>query len=246
MSLCDRPTGITPARLLPWMSSRTGRSGAGRPAGERNNRGFRWPSYPQYADELACERVKARRAQRRRSGREPASPPGACSDGRAGGHGGPRWWRGAASRQSSGDCEQRGKPCSTGRGTSRSGPRSSLALACRERPFTGRVGDEEVVTRTVVVYTTEWTEVPGHEGSPWLSCDHPGTPQGRTGRSVLRDEPDCPVRMEGTDYQLPHAFRERDLVAGEDGGRRYTCPVCGLTWRHRADAPAEDPQGSLF
>jgi rubrerythrin len=44
----------------------------------------------------------------------------------------------------------------------------------------------------------------------------------------------------------PHSFRERDMMAGEDGVRRWTCPVCGLTWRHRDPAPAEDPQEALF
>jgi hypothetical protein len=117
------------------------------------------------------------------------------------------------------------------------------AVASRERPFSGRRGDEQVVTCTVVTYTTEWTVVPGFEGSPWLSCSHPGTPQGRTGPPI--GGPGSQVRMEGPDYQRPHAFRERDLVRGEDGRRRYTCPVCGTVWQHRDDTAA-DPQGSLF
>ena len=117
--------------------------------------------------------------------------------------------------------------------------RSSLesAVECRDRPFSGYQGDEQVVTRTVVIYTTQWTEVPGYEGSPWLSCSHRGTPQGRQGEGVLAPE--------GPDYQIPHAFRERDMVRGEDGLRRYTCPVCGLVWQRDA-APAEEPQESLF
>jgi hypothetical protein len=118
------------------------------------------------------------------------------------------------------------------------------AVDARDRPFSGYAGDEQVVTRTVVIYTTEWTVVPGYEGSLHMSCDHPGTPQGRTGPSVMRGDPDCPVRMEGPDYQRPHAWRERDMTAGEDGLLRYTCPVCGLTWQYRDTAPA--PQGSLW
>jgi hypothetical protein len=119
------------------------------------------------------------------------------------------------------------------------------ATQARDRPFSGYRGDEQVVTCTVVTYTTEWTVVPGHEGSPHLTCDHPGTPQGRTGPPI--GGPDSPVRMEGPDYQRPHGFRERDMIAGADGQRRYTCPVCGLTWRHRDDgAPAGDPQTTLF
>lgn len=112
------------------------------------------------------------------------------------------------------------------------------ALACRERPFNGWRGDEQVVTRTVVVYTTQWVEVPGYEGSLHLSCCHTGTPQGHQSEGVFAPK--------GPDYQLPHGFRERDMVAGEDGVRRYTCPVCGLTWRHRDTAPASDPQGALW
>jgi hypothetical protein len=123
-------------------------------------------------------------------------------------------------------------------------PRSSLenAVAARDRPYHGWRGDEQVVTRTVVVYTTQWTEVPGYEGSPWLSCDHPGTPQGRTGPPIL---PGSPICQEGADYQRPHSFRERDMTAGEDGIRRYTCPVCAVTWRHR-DPATSGPQVSLF
>jgi hypothetical protein len=125
-------------------------------------------------------------------------------------------------------------------------PRDSIefAVACRDRPFSGWRGDEQVVARAVVTYTTEWTVVPGYEGSRHMSCDHPGAPQGRTGPSIMRDDPDCPVRMEGPDYQRPHAWRERDMTAGEDGLLRYTCPVCGTVWQCRAAAPA--PQGSLF
>ena len=121
-----------------------------------------------------------------------------------------------------------------------------FAVSARDRPWSGWKGDEEVVTRTVVIYTTQWTVVPGCEGSPHMSCNHPGTPQGRTGPSIFPGDPDCPVRMEGPDYHRPHGFRERDMTAGQDGVRRYTCPVCGLTWRHRDPAPVEDPQGSLF
>jgi hypothetical protein len=121
-------------------------------------------------------------------------------------------------------------------------PRGSLeyAVASRDQPGTGWKGDEQVVTRTVVTYTTQWTEVPGYEGSLHLSCGHPGTPQGL--------QPGGPngLGAKGPEYQFPHGFRERDLVTGEAGGRRYTCPVCGLVWRHRDDAPAPDPQGSLF
>jgi hypothetical protein len=116
------------------------------------------------------------------------------------------------------------------------------ALACREQPFTGRRGDEQVVTRTIVTYTTEWAEVPGHDGSRWFSCSHDGTPQGRTGPPIMEGSA---IRMEGPDYQRPHAYRERDMTRGEDGQRRYTCPVCGLVWQLR-DADASDPQGSLF
>ena len=96
------------------------------------------------------------------------------------------------------------------------------AVDCRDRPFCGRQGDEQVVTRTIVTYTTDWTVVPGHEGSRHLSCDHPDTPQGRPSGNMF---------AQGPDYQLPHAFRERDMTAGVDGVRRYTCPVCGLVWR---------------
>ena len=113
------------------------------------------------------------------------------------------------------------------------------ALDLRERPFTGRRGDEEIVIRTIVTYTTQWTVVPGHDGSLWLCCNHPGTPQGRTGPSIFRDDPDCPVRHEGPDYQLPHAFRERDMTAGDDGVRRYTCPVCSLVWQPRRPEPPQ-------
>lgn len=129
------------------------------------------------------------------------------------------------------------------------------AEACRERPFSGRQGDEQIVTRTVVIYTTDWTEVPGHEGSPWLDCWHPDTPQGRTGKPIF---PGANIRMEGPDYQRPHPFRERDMTAGEDGVRRYTCPVCGLMWRFHdggpdkpaenmpADIPPDEPLLTLF
>jgi len=132
------------------------------------------------------------------------------------------------------------------------------AVDCRDRPFCGRQGDEQVVTRTIVTYTTDWTVVPGHEGSRHLSCHHPDTPQGHTGPSIMRDDPDCPIRMPGPDYQPPHAFRERDMTAGEDGARRYTCPVCGLVWRLRdegpdkpaenmpADIPPDEPLLTLF
>jgi hypothetical protein len=106
-----------------------------------------------------------------------------------------------------------------------------FAVACRERPFTGRRGDEQVVTRTVVTYTTEWTEVPGYEGSPWFHCWH-------------EDRPDVHAAAGG--HAAPHPFRERDMTCGEDGVRRYTCPVCGLVWRHRDAIPAEDPQMELF
>jgi hypothetical protein len=110
------------------------------------------------------------------------------------------------------------------------GSMSSLerALDCRERPFCGRRGDEQVVTRTILTYTTDWTVVPGHDGSPHLSCNHPDTPQGRPGDNMF---------TQGPDYQLPHAFRQRDMTPGEDGHLRYTCPVCGLTWRLRDDSP---------
>jgi hypothetical protein len=99
--------------------------------------------------------------------------------------------------------------------------RSSLefALQCREQPFSGWKGDEQIVTRTVVTYTTQWTEVPGCEGSRWLSCWHEGT-------------------QEGPAYQRPHGFRERDMTYGEDGIRRYTCPVCGNVLAHRGDMDA--------
>ena len=121
--------------------------------------------------------------------------------------------------------------------------RSSLeqAVDCRDRPFSGWRGDEQVVTRTIVTYTTDWTVVPGHEGSQHLSCSHDGTPQGRTGKPIWKDVPDTPdydgLRIEGPDYQLPHAFRERDMVPGDDGMLRYTCPVCGRVWRLRDDGP---------
>jgi hypothetical protein len=120
-------------------------------------------------------------------------------------------------------------------------PRSSLAAAvdARDRPFSGWRGDEQVVTRTVVVYTTEWTVVPGYEGSRWFSCSHEGTPQGRTGKPIMEGSE---IRMEGPDYQIPHGFREADMTRGEDGYLRYTCPVCGLEWKHRDTTP----QGSLF
>lgn len=116
-------------------------------------------------------------------------------------------------------------------------PMSSLdhAVGARDRPFSGWRGDEQVVTHTIVTYTTQWTEVPGHEGSRHFWCNHDGTPQGHTGPSIMRDDPDCPVRMEGPDYKLPHAFRERDMIRGDDLVRRYTCPVCGNEHRHRAD-----------
>jgi hypothetical protein len=122
-----------------------------------------------------------------------------------------------------------------------------FAVHCRDRPFTGHDGDEQVVTRTIVTYTTSWTEVPGYEGSRHLDCSHDGTPQGRTGKPIWKNIPDTPdytgMRMEGPDYQPPHPFRERDMIAGDDGRRRYTCPVCGLTWTHRDPAA---PQPTLF
>ena len=72
------------------------------------------------------------------------------------------------------------------------------AADCRDRPFSGRKGDEQIVTRTIVTYTTDWTVVPGHEGSQHLSCNHPDTPQGRPSDNMF---------AQGPDYQLPHAFR---------------------------------------
>lgn len=102
------------------------------------------------------------------------------------------------------------------------------AVDCRDRPFCGRQGDEQVVTRTIVTYTTDWTVVPGHEGSRHLSCHHPDTPQGRPSDNMFQ---------QGPGYQLPHAFRERDMAAGDDGLLRYTCPVCGLVWRLLGDGP---------
>ena len=63
------------------------------------------------------------------------------------------------------------------------------------------------------------------------------------------------IGIEGPDYRLPHAFRERDMVAGGDVVPRYTCPVCGLVWRLRGggpDRPADDrpadtpPDGPLL
>lgn len=104
------------------------------------------------------------------------------------------------------------------------------AADARDRPFSGWHGDEQIVTRTIVTYTTEWTEVPGYEGSRHLSCSHEGTPQGRTGPPVM---PGSTLLGEGPDYQRPHAFRERDIVRGSDGKRRYTCPVCSLVWAER-------------
>lgn len=93
----------------------------------------------------------------------------------------------------------------------------------------------------MVTYTTQWTEVPGCEGSRWLSCWHAGTPQGRTGPPIM---PGSDIRHEGPDYQIPHGFRERDMAYGEDGVRRYTCPVCGNVLVHRADQAS--PQRPLF
>lgn len=121
-------------------------------------------------------------------------------------------------------------------------PRSSLesAVACRDRPFSGWKGDEQVVTRTVVIYTTQWAEVPGCEGSLHLSCCHEGRPQGRQSGGQFG------FGVEGPEYQIPHAFRERDMVRGEDGAARYTCPVCGLVWQRRDTSPAGDPQEALF
>ena len=104
------------------------------------------------------------------------------------------------------------------------------AVAARDRPFSGWKGDEQIVTRTVVIYTTQWTEVPGYEGSAWFSCWH-------------ENRPDAHKAAGG--HAAPHPFRERDMVPGEDGLRRYTCPVCGLVWQRDA-APAEEPQESLF
>jgi hypothetical protein len=105
------------------------------------------------------------------------------------------------------------------------------AVDCRDRPFCGRQGDEQVVTRTTVTYTTDWTVVPGHEGSRHLSCHHSGTPKGYVGDANFG------LGSQGPDYQLPHAFRERDMAPGDDGVLRYTCPVCGLVWRLRDDGP---------
>ena len=105
------------------------------------------------------------------------------------------------------------------------------AAACRNRPFSGYQGNEQVVTRTVVVYTTEWTEVPGYEGSPWFSCWH-------------ENRSDAHAAAGG--HAVPHPFQERDMVPSEGGLRRYTCPVCGLVWQHRDAAPAEEPQEALF
>jgi hypothetical protein len=115
--------------------------------------------------------------------------------------------------------------------------RSTLeyALATRERPFSGWKGDEQIVTRTVVIYTTQWAEVPDTQGSRHLSCGHNGTPQGRTGPPIM---PGSNICMEGPGYQLPHNFRERDMTYGEDGIRRYTCPVCGNVLAHRGDMEA--------
>jgi hypothetical protein len=96
------------------------------------------------------------------------------------------------------------------------------AVDCRDRPFCGWKGDEQVVTRTVVVYTTQWTEVPGYEGSLWFDCWH-------------ENRPDAHAAAGG--HAAPHPFRERDMVPGEDGVCRYTCPVCGLMWRFRDDTP---------
>ena len=103
-----------------------------------------------------------------------------------------------------------------------------FAVHCRDKPFNGFQGDEEVITRTVVTYTTQWTVVPGYEGSRWFHCWHEGRPD---------------VHEAAGGHAAPHAFRERDMAAGEDGIRRYTCPVCGKTWQHREPAP---PQGALF
>ena len=102
------------------------------------------------------------------------------------------------------------------------------AVDCRDRPFCGWQGDEQIVTRTIVTYTTDWTVVPGHEGSQHLSCHHPDTPQGRPSDNMF---------AQGPDYQLPHAFRKRDMVPDDDGVLRYTCPVCGLVRRLRDDGP---------
>jgi hypothetical protein len=110
------------------------------------------------------------------------------------------------------------------------------ALTCRERPYAGRAGDEQVVSRTIVTYTTDWKQVPGYEGSVHLSCSHTGTPQGRLTGSVFAPK--------GPDYQPPHGFRERDMTVAEDGRLEYRCPVCGLVWRHREDTAT--PQGLLF
>jgi hypothetical protein len=113
------------------------------------------------------------------------------------------------------------------------------AAASRDRPFSGWDGDEEIVTRTIVTYTTEWTVVPGLEGSRHLSCSHDGTPHGRTGPPIM---PGSSIRTEGPEYQLPHAFRERDMQRGADGLLRYTCPVCGLVWRYREQAKGGERQ----
>ena len=102
------------------------------------------------------------------------------------------------------------------------------AADTRDRPFSGWHGDEEVVTRAIVTYTTPWTVVPGHAGSRHLSCSHDRTPYGRTGPPVMPGSSMC---MEGPEYQIPHAFRVRDMTAGEDGQLRYTCPVCATVWR---------------
>ena len=109
--------------------------------------------------------------------------------------------------------------------------RSSIefAVQCRDQPHSGWSGDEQVVTRTIVTYTTSWTEVPGYEGSPWFTCWHEGRPAAHEAAGG---------------HAVPLAFRERDMVRGGDGVRQYTCPVCGLVWRHRGDAA--NPMAPLF
>ena len=86
------------------------------------------------------------------------------------------------------------------------------AVGCRERPFSGWKGDEQVVTRTIVTYTTDWTVVPGHEGSQHLVCHHPDTPQGRPSDNMF---------AQGPDYQLPHDVPS----TGHGGRRRRRAPV---------------------
>src|SRR5262249_48277139 len=69
-------------------------------------------------------------------------------------------------------------------------PSVEQAVDCRARPFCGWKGDEQIVPRTIVTYTTDWTVVPGHEGSQHLSCHPPDTPQGRPSDNMFAQGPD--------------------------------------------------------